>query len=427
MKGRVDQAVTDDPARPDREVAHSGLHLHAVAATAGHVNVEAQRARATGREVDQRAWVRPRADHAHAVHGAIAGVGHSDDWPARRRRRGRWSNRGCGRDGRHGRPWRGFRLDRRRLRPGSGRPRGADDCRREGGALAFEGADADAHANPPGPGQQQHAPRPTLMAPTLHDARRSAVSVLAGDVLRDATTRGVEGEPSHPRLVDHAARASRVAQPWIELQRAKPMPATEAVDEQDDAPLDPRVRGPDLAPADVALPALRRDGASGGLHSRARGRSHRDDRDEREQAREEQPAGTRHALHRRPALQTFASGSSRDFSGFTLAAACRCATRSCASTVFGAFAPESPGSLQASEIQCVRGDAEHDEHDRRSPRLNVRQAESGRGQTDHRQDPDERSHPALLEHLTDYAMIVRVAQSAGFRHNLGTFAGWWGW
>ena len=101
--------------------------------------------------------------------------------------------------------------------------------------------------------------------------------------------------------------------------------------------------------------------------------------------------------------------------------------RSCASTVLGSFAPESPGSLQASEIQCVRGDAEHDEHDRRSPRLNVRQAESGRGQTDHRQDPDERSHPALLEHLTDYAMIVRVAQSAGFRHNLGTFAGWWGW
>ena len=77
------------------------------------------------------------------------------------------------------------------------------------------------------------------------------------------------------------------------------------------------VRGPDLAPADVALPALRRDGAAGGLRSRARGRSHRDDRDEREQAREEQPAGTRHALHRRPALQTFASGSSRDFSGFS--------------------------------------------------------------------------------------------------------------
>ena len=66
-------------------------------------------------------------------------------------------------------------------------------CRREGGALAFEGADADAHADPPGPGQQQHVPRPTLIAPTAHDARRPAASVLARHVLRDATHSGSRG------------------------------------------------------------------------------------------------------------------------------------------------------------------------------------------------------------------------------------------
>ena len=56
----VDQAVADDPARADREVVRARVHLHAVAAAAGHADVEAQRARAPGLEVDERARVRRR-------------------------------------------------------------------------------------------------------------------------------------------------------------------------------------------------------------------------------------------------------------------------------------------------------------------------------------------------------------------------------